>query len=60
MDFQETRVQVARVLVWFLRDPGMGRGKSFVLHGVDILKIPEVRAEVADLRRFARKHRHDR
>jgi hypothetical protein len=53
------RSDAAAVLQWFvLREKK--RPKSFVLHGVDILKIPEVRAKLAEVRRFGRKLRDER
>jgi len=59
--FEKTREAVARVLTWFV----LGKNKRrlpTVLHiaGVDILKIPEVKKEIKEIKAFNRRFAKDR
>jgi hypothetical protein len=59
--FSRTREAAAGALVWLVLDRQpkdrveLELPKSLILHGVDILKIPEVKAKVKKLERTARK-----
>ncbi|MEZ4867276.1 MAG: hypothetical protein R3C14_38485 [Caldilineaceae bacterium] len=57
-DFAATRRAAARVLVWFKTKAKKGT-KRLVLGSVDILQIPEVKAEIAELAKLVSAHRHD-
>jgi hypothetical protein len=55
-DWKKTRVAAARVLNWLILQQGKISAASFVLNGVDLMGIPEVRAELGAIKRFAAKH----
>jgi hypothetical protein len=55
-DWKKTRVAAARVLNWLILRQGKMSATSFVLNGVDLMGIAEVRAELGAIKRFAAKH----
>jgi hypothetical protein len=56
-DYKKTRRAAARVLVWLILRQGEMSPTSFVLNGIDLMKIVEVRAELRTIERLAAKHR---
>lgn len=50
-DYKKTRVAATRVLVWLILQQGKMSATSFVLNGVDLMGIAEVRAELRSLKR---------
>jgi hypothetical protein len=56
-DYRKTRVAAARVLVWPILQQDKMSAASFVLNGVDLMGIAEVRAELRSIKRLAAKHR---
>jgi len=54
-DWKKTRVAAARVLNWLILRQGKMSATSFVLNGVDLMGIAEVRAELGAVKRFAAK-----
>jgi hypothetical protein len=56
-DYKKTRLAAARVLVWLILRQNKMSATSYVINGVDVMGIAEVRAELKTLKRFAAKHR---
>jgi hypothetical protein len=54
---KKARRAAAGVLVWPVLRQNKVSAASYVMNGIDVTKIPEVRAELRTLRRFAAKHR---
>jgi hypothetical protein len=55
-DYKKTRVAAAGVLVWQILQQGKIFPTSFVLNGVDLMEIAEVRAGLRSIARLAAKH----
>jgi hypothetical protein len=54
-DYKKTRVAAARVLMWLILRQGKMSATSFVLNGIDLMGIAEVRAELRAIKRSAAK-----
>ena len=52
---KKTRVMAARVLVWPILEQNKVSATSFVVNGVDLMQIAEVRAEIRSIMRFGAK-----
>jgi hypothetical protein len=55
-DWKKTRVAAARVLNWLILRQNKMSATSFMLNGVDLMGIAEVRAELEAIKRLAAKH----
>jgi hypothetical protein len=55
-DDEKTRGAAARVLVWLIPRQGKMSATSFLLNGVDLMEIAEVRAELRIIKRLTAKH----
>jgi hypothetical protein len=56
-DYKKTRRAAARVLVWFILLQDKMSATSYVMNGVDVMTIAEVRAELRTIKQFAAEHR---